>query len=146
MVPTVTIPVNTTGCSTSPTYSTQPLVTACDITPLIAASAFPPLASPTLHCTASPPPNCSRITCSVPESGDSVSFNFEPCYGPPAITVENYVNGVKVLHKTFAHSLKFNFSTANVPMRVSLTQHHDMTSVGFKVCIVACLFLLIPIV
>lgn len=136
MVPTVSIPVNTTGCQTPPpSYSNHSLVSICQVTPLIARSVFVPTGIQALQCTSSPPPNCTTITCLVPSTHDSVAFKIEPCYSPPAITMDNYINGSNSAapHHTFSHSLKFNFSSSKVPLTVTLTQHTSPLSMGFKV-------------
>ncbi len=133
VVPAVTLPVNTTGCETPPpSYSNDSLITPCDITPYIASSVLVPNVFDALVCTHSPAPNCSSVTCSVPESKDNVTFTFVPCAEPPAVTVENFVNGTRSRH-TFSRFLRFNFSSKRVPMNVSLIQHTDKMSLGFKV-------------
>lgn len=134
MVPTVSIPVNTTGCQTPPpSYSNHSLVSICQVTPLIARSVFVPTGIQALQCTSSPPPNCTTITCLVPSTHDSVAFKIEPCYSPPAITLDTYINGSATSHHTFAHSLKINFSSSKVPLTVTLTQHTSPLSMGVKV-------------
>ena len=136
MIPSAAIPINTTNCQgtpPTPTYSNSTLVKPCDIVPLIASLTFPPPGVPRVMCVASAPPNCSTITCSVPGTNDTLKFKIEPCYDPPAMTVDSYVNGSSVFHKTFAHTADFTFTASKVPMRVTLVQHTEMTSLGFKV-------------
>lgn len=132
MIPMI-VPVNTTGCDTQPTYSNHSLISACDITPYIATSLLVPAEFGVLVCRASPAPNCSSITCAMPGSGDNVTFIVQPCYNPPAVTVHNYVNGSITVKQTFSHFLTFNFSSRNLPLNVSLIQHTDQMSLGFKV-------------
>ena len=133
LFPKVTIPLDLTACRnhTHPTYSNDTLVSPCQVTQLIAMSAYPPTSIRALQCSSSPPPNCSDITCSVPGSRDSLRFRVQPCYSPPAISVTSTVNGT-TSHNTFpnSHGSKFSF---RVPMNVTLVQHTNYLSMGFKV-------------
>ena len=134
---TASIPINSTGCPVkppTPTYSNDSLISPCQIVPLIARLTLPPPGISSLMCISSPPPNCSTITCRVSGTQDYVRFKMEPCnYIPPAIALDNYVNGTRVLHKEFSKTLDFNFTSRKVPMRVTLTQHTQALSLGFQV-------------
>ncbi len=135
MIPPVLIPLNITGCNISPpNYTNTSLVTPCDITPLIARLTFTPPGFPSIMCASSAPPDCYTITCSVPQTRDSVSFKVNPClYNPPAVTVVTYMNSTVRFNKTSSKQIDFTLGSSQVPMRMTLVQHSQKLSIGFKV-------------
>lgn len=106
-----------------------PLVTTCDIMPLVAADANY-LASDILACSSSARPVCNTIYCEVLSNKDQLELELLPCGG--GILIENRALGGKVLYQDVFTSSRI--ATAyiggqNVELNVTIVQRG--VTVGF---------------
>ena len=141
-IPLVVIPVDKEVCKTKPppvhnhTVDFAPLITSCDVLPLLAREATGAVPD-TLFCHSSSPPDCDRVACNVISNNDTLNFRVLPCHSPPAIQLANVaINGTTTFNVTLINTtLGMEAQIGDDPaiINVTILQHGHGKSLGVMV-------------
>lgn len=119
----------TSGVSLQP-LPWPPLVTACDVMPLVAAD-MTRAAVGELSCASSGIPDCETIYCNVESNSEQLQIDLLPCWEYPALWLRTrLINGTPhiqhIFYKDF-ESFEAKIGYGQVTLNVTLVQRNKLT-------------------
>ena len=111
-----------------------PLVTTCDVMPLVAADANKN-AHDLMACSSSSRPTCEDIKCDILTNNDQLELELLPCWQLPAMWIKNRkLNGTILYQNIFDSSqvASVNIGAGKVKLYVTVVQRSGLT-LGFGV-------------
>lgn len=143
-VPLIVIPVDKKVCQAKPppvhnhTIDFAPLITPCEVLPLIAAEVTRAMPD-ALHCPSSLPSSCDRVVCTVLSNNATLSMRVLPCHTPPAIQLTSVaVNGTVTFNVTLINTtLDMVAQVGHHPtiVNVTIVHHRHGKSLGVMVSV-----------
>ncbi len=113
-----------------------PLITTCNVMPLLAADANK-IAHDLVACTSTSYPTCEVINCQVMSNSDQVELELLPCWQHPAMWIKSRkINGTVTYQEIFDSSriAEANIGGEVIKLNVTAIQRNGLT-LGFGVSI-----------